>query len=64
MKAPKAKGALIELADNGRWPPAKKAIRRYYSGENTTDCAALEVSDIAPREWTTATVDLWKEMAT
>ena len=60
-KAPKAKGALIELADNGRWPPAKKAIRRYYSGENTTDWAALEVSDIAPREWTTATVDLWKD---
>lgn len=60
-KAPKAKGVLVELADNGRWPPAKEAKRRYYSGENTTDWAALEISEVLPREWATVTIDLWKD---
>ena len=60
-KAPKAKGVLVELADNGRWPPAKKATRRYYSGENMTDWAALEISEVLPREWATVTIDLWKD---
>jgi len=56
-----AKGVLIELADNGRWPPADKPLRRYYSGKNTTSWKATKVSDRAPADWTVITRDLWKD---
>lgn len=60
-KAPEAKGVLVEMADSGRWPPAKKAARRYYSGVNTTEWSAIEVSSMLPSEWTNVTIDLWKD---
>ena len=56
-----AKGVLIELADNGRWPPADKPLRRYYSGKNTTSWQATKVSNRAPTDWTVITRDLWKD---
>jgi hypothetical protein len=56
-----AKGVLIELADNGRWPPADKPLRRYYSGKNTTNWQATKVSNRAPTDWTVITRDLWKD---
>jgi hypothetical protein len=54
-------GVLIELAADGNWPPADKALRRYYSGKNTTDWEATEVSDQAPTQWSVVTRDLWKD---
>jgi len=54
-------GALIELADNGRWPDSKSPQRRYYSGTNSTDWAATKVSADAPDSWTVITCDLWKD---
>jgi putative heme-binding domain-containing protein len=54
-------GVMIELAADGNWPPADSAVRRYYSGENTTDWKATEVSDRAPTQWSVVTRDLWKD---
>ncbi len=56
-----AEGVMIELAGDGKWPPADKPIWRYYSGKNTTGWAARQVSAEAPGEWTLVTRDLWKE---
>lgn len=60
-KAPQADGIMLELADSGRWPPAREAIRRYHAGRNTTDWSSVEVAASAPRQWTVVTRDLWKE---
>lgn len=54
-------GVMFELADSGRWPPADKPLRRYYSGGNSSGWAATQVSTDVPLEWTTVTVDLWKD---
>jgi putative membrane-bound dehydrogenase-like protein len=54
-------GVMIELADNGVWPAAESSLRRYYSGTNTTNWQAKELSNVAPREWTVITVDLWQD---
>jgi putative heme-binding domain-containing protein len=54
-------GLMLELADGGRWPPAEEPLRRYYSGENHTGWAAVQVSPQPPREWTVVTRDLWKD---
>jgi len=56
-----AEGVMIELAADGKWPPAGKPIWRYYSGKNTTGWAARQVSPEAPGEWTQVTRDLWKD---
>ena len=37
-------GVMLELADDGRWPPADRPLRRYYSGKNTTGWKATQVS--------------------
>lgn len=57
-----AGSVMIELAANGQWPDAKVAKGRYVAGPNTTGWAAISVSDVAPKEWTVATFDLWKDM--
>jgi len=31
--------------DNGKWPPAKSATRRYYSGKNTNGWQATKVNE-------------------
>ena len=60
-KAPDAQGAMIELADNGRWPSSDKPTLRYYSGKNTTSWKATVVSAHSPAVWTVITRDLWKD---
>ena len=60
-KSPDGKGALIEIATDGRWPAAESPQFRYYSGQNTSDWQATIVSAAVPREWTVVTRDLWKD---
>jgi len=54
-------GVMIELAADGKWPPAEKPLRRYYAGKNTTDWQALEVSPQVPTQWVVVTRDLWQD---
>lgn len=60
-KSAGAKGVMFELAASGSWPPADKPLRRYYSGQNTSNWAATKISSDVPTEWTVVTVDLWKD---
>jgi len=55
------RGVMIELAGDGQWPPADKPLWRYYSGENTTDWQAVQVSPDVPGDWVVVTRDLWKD---
>ena len=43
-------GIMLELAAEGDWPPANEAIRRYYSGQNTTGWVARQVASEAPQQ--------------
>jgi len=54
-------GVMIELADDGSFPPNSKPIRRYHSGKNTTTWKSFEVSSQTPTEWVVVTCDLWKD---
>jgi hypothetical protein len=54
-------GVMIETAAGGNWPGAQSAAGRYFSGKNTTDWQAVELSSDAPREWTVVTIDLWQD---
>jgi len=54
-------GVMVELAADGAWPPADQALRRYYSGRNTTSWAAVEIASEAPRDWTIVTRDLYQD---
>jgi putative membrane-bound dehydrogenase-like protein len=58
-KSTDAYGVMLELADDGRWPPAERPLRRYHAGRNTTGWQSVEISPSAPREWTVVTRDLW-----
>jgi putative membrane-bound dehydrogenase-like protein len=60
-KAPAATGVMLELADDGNWPPAGEARRRFYSGTNTTGWKAVRVAEQVPTDWVVVTRDLWKE---
>ncbi|MHC4401649.1 MAG: HEAT repeat domain-containing protein, partial [Planctomycetota bacterium] len=60
-KSPDGHGVMIELAADGRWPPAEEPTRRYYSGKNTTGWEAVEVSPEVPEEWVVVTRDLWRD---
>ena len=60
-KSAGAYGVMLELADDGRWPPAERPLRRYHAGRNTTGWQSVEISPSAPREWTVVTRDLWKD---
>ncbi|MFO0915374.1 MAG: PVC-type heme-binding CxxCH protein [Pirellulales bacterium] len=60
-KGPRARGVMLELADNGAWPPADQAVRRYVAGENSTPWQAVRVAEQSPAEWTTVTRDLWSD---
>ncbi|MCL4788551.1 MAG: c-type cytochrome [Verrucomicrobia bacterium] len=60
-KAGQAKGVMIELAADGRWPEADSESRRYYAGTNTTKWQAREVSPEAPQDWRVVKLDLWKD---
>lgn len=54
-------GVMFELADAGNWPAANKPLRRYYSGTNSTNWSATQVSPDPPQDWTTVTVDMWND---
>jgi hypothetical protein len=54
-------GIMLELAADGAWPSANEAVRRYYSGKNTTGWAARQLAPEAPKEWVVLTCDLWKD---
>jgi putative membrane-bound dehydrogenase-like protein len=60
-KTPDGSGVMLELADDGKWPDAGDTRRRIYSGKNTTDWKATQISRETPRDWVVVTVDLWKE---
>ena len=60
-KSAGADGVMLELADDGRWPPAERPLRRYHAGRNTTGWQSVEISPFAPREWTVVTRDLWAD---
>jgi hypothetical protein len=49
---------MLELADNGRWPPANRPTRRYYAGKNT-----MEGDQISPGAYLVdrANADLWAD---
>ena len=58
-KSAGADGVMLELAADGRWPPAERPLRRYHAGRNTTGWQSVETSPSAPRGWTVVTRDLW-----
>jgi putative heme-binding domain-containing protein len=54
-------GIMLELAADGRWPPADRAVFRYYSGKNTTGWSAVRISSRLPEQWVVVTRDLWRD---
>lgn len=52
---------MLELADDGQWPPADRPVRRYFAGRNLTEWQAVSVAPRAPAEWTVVTRDLWED---
>jgi hypothetical protein len=52
---------MLELADQGRWPPAQQALRRYHAGRNSSGWQSVEVAPVAPSDWTVVTRDLWRD---
>jgi biopolymer transport protein ExbB len=60
-KAQGAHGVMLELADDGAWPPAEEPLRRYYAGRNSSGWKALQVSRETPRDWTVITRDLYED---
>ncbi len=63
--SPGNRGVGRELCWN--WPATGAGPRPiapcgvYYSGQNTSGWAAVEVSPLAPRQWTVVTRDLWRD---
>jgi len=55
-------GVMVELARSGQWPKAEDRNGRYHAGRNTTAWQSREASAVAPREWDTVTLDLWKDL--
>ncbi len=54
-------GVMLEMSDNGRFPPNEKALRRYHGGRNTTGWMSVQVAGDAPVQWTVVTRDLWRD---
>ena len=52
---------MLELADDGRWPPANRPLRRYFAGKNTTGWKKPKSPPAAPSSWTVAIRDLWAD---
>ena len=58
-------GAMLEVAREGKWPPAKANPApggRYVAGPNETGMDAIVVGKAAPKDWTVVTIDLWKDL--
>ena len=60
-KAPKANGAMIEIANNGKWPDPNNPKGRYYSGTNSSGWQATQLKKTTPKEWIIVIRDLWKD---
>lgn len=60
-KATTAKGIIIEFPASGVWPDAKRAERRYVSGENSSGWQAIILDEKPPGAWKTITIDLWQD---
>jgi hypothetical protein len=54
-------GVMLELADQGQWPPPDQPVRRYVAGQNSTGWQARQQAVDPPREWTEVVVDLWQD---
>jgi putative heme-binding domain-containing protein len=54
-------GVMLELAADGQWPKPGEGRRRYFSGKNTTEWQAREVSATAPTDWREEVFDLWRD---
>ena len=52
---------MLELADDGQWPPADQPTRRYFAGRNLTSWQAVRIAPRAPADWTVMTRDLWQD---
>lgn len=58
-------GAMLEVARDGKWPPARQTPApggRYVAGANETGLDAIVVAPSAPNDWTEVTIDLWKDL--
>ena len=53
-------GIMLELADNGQWPPRYEKVRWYLSGKNAKRWGAIRLSPDPPTKWTVVTRDLWR----
>jgi putative heme-binding domain-containing protein len=60
MKSLDTNGMMIELADNGQFPPNDKPVRTYYVGKNTTGWKSNQLDKEIPTDWKVYTIDLWK----
>ena len=54
--------AIVEVANNGRWPEVGGAAGRYVVGRADSSSAAVRTSVRAADEWTVVTIDLWKDL--
>jgi putative membrane-bound dehydrogenase-like protein len=60
MKTVDAKGMMIELAADGKFPPNDRAIRTYYAGMNSTGWKSNALAKEVPTQWQRFTIDLWQ----
>jgi putative heme-binding domain-containing protein len=60
-KSPVGTGVMLELADQGQWPPPDRPLRRYVAGQNSTGWQARQQAVDPPREWAEIVVDLWMD---
>ena len=60
-KSTGANGVMIELANDGAWPPASASDFRYFAGENASGWQATRTSTEVPKEWQMVTRDLWQD---
>ncbi|WP_397568750.1 PVC-type heme-binding CxxCH protein [Schlesneria sp. T3-172] len=60
-KSPQASGVMLELADEGMWPPAEEPLRRYFAGKNLTAWQAVGLAPRPPGDWVVITRDLWQD---
>jgi Protein of unknown function (DUF1553)/Protein of unknown function (DUF1549)/Planctomycete cytochrome C len=55
-------GAMLHVANSGQWPAHEASAGRYVAGPNSTGWAARQLADVAPQDWTFATIDLWADL--
>ena len=60
VKTRGAKGIMVELADDQRFPPDDQPVRTYYLGENSTGWQSNQLAAEVPQVWQDFTIDLWQ----